>query len=237
MTIKTETISIPAHDGGAFTAYTARPEGGGKVPVIIVIQEIFGVNGDMRHKCEALAEQGYLAVCPDLFWRISPGITLTDAKPEELARAFELFGMFDCDLGVADLKTAANYLRHDAQGNGKIGCIGYCLGGKLAYMLAARGDIDASVGYYGVAIDTMLSEADGINKPLLLHIAEADEFVDAAAQARMRDVLGAHDSVTLYTYPGAPHAFARENGLHYDKASAEAANARTATFLKGALEG
>ena len=128
MTNQAKEIKIPAHDGGAFKAYVAFPEVT-PAPAIIMIQEIFGINQEMRDKCQEYAKQGYIAICPDLFWRIEPGIELTDNVPEQLERAFELFGEFDQKAGIEDLKTTLGYARNMKECNDKVGCVGYCLGG------------------------------------------------------------------------------------------------------------
>lgn len=238
--IITQSAIISAKDGtGEFSAYVAMPKDvTSGTPAIIVIQEIFGVNAVMRGKCEALATQGYVAICPDLFWRIEPNIQITDKTEEEWAKAFELFGKFDVDKGVEDLASTLAAVRSKGPGleaaGGKVGCVGYCLGGKLAYLVAARTDIDASVGYYGVHIDEMLDEAKNITTPLLLHIAEKDEFVPPEAQAKIVNGLKGHSQAATYSYP-ADHAFSREGGAHYDETCAALANQRTKDFLAAKL--
>ncbi len=225
------TITIPTRDGDSFNAYIAMPAQL-PAPVIIVIQEIFGINHVMREKCQWLASQGYIAVCPDLFWRIEPGIELTDKTEEEWARAFELFNSFDIDKGVDDLRATKHTMRGHAHSNGKVGAIGYCLGGKLAYLFSTRGKIDASVGYYGVGIANLLDEANNITTPLMLHIAQEDEFVPKEEQQKMRDHLGNNQWITLHDYPDQNHAFSRTGGKHYNKDAATLADARTLEFLK-----
>lgn len=226
-------ITIAGPDG-SFGAYLATPA---KTPApgLVVAQEIFGVNKVMRDLCDWFAGEGFVALCPDLFWRIEPGIQLTDQSDEHWKRAFELFGQFDSDKGIADLQAAISQLRGHEACNGKVGTVGYCLGGKLAYLCATRTDADASVGYYGVMIDQHLDEAKNIKKPLMLHIATADEFVPPEAQAKMKEGLSGHPQVTLHEYEGRDHAFARVGGAHYDKEAAELANRRTLEFLRKAL--
>ena len=226
-------ITIDGADG-SFGGYLALPASM-PAPGIVVAQEIFGVNQVMRDICDGLAAQGYVALCPDLFWRIEPGIDITDKTEAEWKRAFELFGLFDTDKGIEDLQTAITALRDHEACNGKIGVVGYCLGGKLAYLCATRTDADASVGYYGVMIDQHLDEAAKISKPLMLHIATADEFVPPEAQQTIVDGLTDKAHVTLHSYEGQDHAFARVGGAHYDQAAADLANGRTADFFKGAL--
>lgn len=224
-------LTIKASDGGSFGGYLASPPGG-KGPGILVIQEIFGVNQVMRDLCDGFARAGYFALCPDLFWRQLPGIQITDKSEAEWARAFELYKGFDVAKGVADLKASLAALRKLPGCTGKAGSVGYCLGGKLAYLMATRTDSDCNVGYYGVAIEADLGEAAKLAKPLMLHIAEKDQFVPPPAQAQIKAALGANGLATLHVYPGQDHAFARSGGQHFDKASADSANARTAAFFK-----
>jgi carboxymethylenebutenolidase len=227
-------VTIGAADGGSFSAYLATPAAG-KGPAIVVIQEIFGVNKVMRDLVDGFAAAGYTAICPDLFWRIEPGIQLTDKSEAEWKRAFELYQAFDVDKGVADLKATIATARGHQASSGKVGAVGYCLGGKLAYLTAARTAADCSVGYYGVGIEGALDEAKSIAKPLLLHIAEKDQFCPPEAQAKINAGLKGNSHVTLHTYPGVDHAFARVGGDHYDKAAADLANSRTASFFKANL--
>jgi carboxymethylenebutenolidase len=228
-------IQIPAKDGsGSFSAYIAMPEVT-PAPAIIVIQEIFGVNKELRDKCDSLAEQGYIAICPDLFWRIEPGVQLTDQSEEEWEKAFNFFNNFDVDLGVEDLAATNHTIKGHANSNGKVACIGYCLGGKLAYLMAARTTINASVSYYGVGLDELLSEADTISNALMLHIAEEDEYVSKDAQTIIKEGLKGHPTITIHSYAGANHAFARGGGIHYDEALAKEANERTSEFIKNHL--
>jgi carboxymethylenebutenolidase len=226
--------TIKAADGGSFSGYLAAPASG-KGPGILVIQEIFGVNAGMRGLADGFAAQGYTALCPDLFWRQQPGIQLTDQTEAEWKRAFALYQGFDEAKGVADLKASLAHLRQLPSCTGKVGSIGYCLGGKLAYLMATRSDADCSVGYYGVAIDKALNEAAKITRPLMLHIAEKDEYCPPAAQEQIKAALGGKAQITIHSYPGVGHGFARPGGQHYDKSAADAANARTAAFFKAHL--
>jgi carboxymethylenebutenolidase len=223
-------IQIDAADGGTFNAYFARPASG-TGPGIVVIQEIFGVNDVMRKTCDDLAKDGYFALCPDLFWRQTPGVQLTDKTEEEWAKAFELMKGFSATRGIEDLIASLDHLRGFEGCTGKVGTIGYCLGGKLAFLMATRSDADCNVSYYGVGIENSLDEANAITKPLLMHVAKKDKFSSPEAQAQIRDVLGKNICVTIHTYPGCDHAFARVGGEHYDREAAELANRRSAAFL------
>ena len=224
-------IDITAlNNEGSFKAYRADPAGTPTV-AIIVIQEVFGVNPGIRQKCDRLAEQGYLAIAPDLFWRIAPGVELNPDIPEELQRGLDLFGQFDQDAGIRDIEATIHATRSLLGGSGKIGAVGYCLGGRLAFMTACRTDIDASVGYYGVGIDGQLGEKHAIANPVLLHIAGEDGFVDKATQQKMHEGLDDHPKVTLYDYPGEDHGFATEMGDRRSPAAADLADQRTADFF------
>ena len=227
-------ITVDAADGGSFMAYVAEAITGSG-PGVLVIQEIFGVNAVMRGICDDIAGQGYLAVCPDLFWRQEPGIQITDQSEAEWQRAFELYQGFDEAKGVDDLKATLAAMRGLERCSGAVASIGYCLGGKLAYLMATRSDAECNVSYYGVGIDAALDEAGDIHKPLLLHIAEEDGFVDKAAQAKIKASLSAKPLVTVHSYPGADHAFARTNGTNWNEPAATLANDRTAGFLRNYL--
>jgi carboxymethylenebutenolidase len=228
-------VTIRAADGGRFSGYLATPKSGNG-PGILVIQEIFGVNKVMRDLTDGFAAQGYVALCPDLFWRQEPGIQITDKTEAEWARAFQLYQGFDEAKGADDLKATLAHLRALPACTGKAGSVGYCLGGKLAYLMATRSDADCNVGYYGVGIDKALDEASKITRPLMLHIAEKDQFCPPEAQAQIKATLGKNPKVTIHSYPDLDHAFARPGGEHYDKAAAETANKRTAEFFKQHLD-
>jgi len=222
-----KTVTIKASDGsGSFSAYVA----GDKGPGILVIQEIFGVNKVMRDICDDLARQGYVALCPDLFWRQEPGVDITDKSKEEWDKAFTLFGGFNLDKGVDDLKASLAELRKLS--SGKVGTVGYCLGGRLAFLMACRSDVDAAVSYYGVMLADHLSEVGNIKTPLLMHVATEDKFVPKDAQAKVKEAVAKNPNVTLHEYQGNDHAFARVGGEHYDKQAADTANGRSAAFFK-----
>lgn len=225
-------VRIKSNPDGEFGAYLASPASG-RGPGVVVIQEIFGVNTVMRDVADGFAARGYFALCPDLFWRLEPGVQLTDQTDAEWKRAFDLMGRFDQDAGIRDIQNAIAHLRHSVTGcTGKVGAVGYCLGGLLAYLTAARTDVDASVGYYGVNIQDKLGEAAKIKKPLMLHIAGKDEYVPPPAQKAVIEGLKGNSLVTTHTYPEMDHAFARTGGTHYDKACADLANGKTATFFR-----
>ena len=228
-----ERTTITTKDG-SFSAYLARPQKA-SAPAVVVIQEIFGVNQVMRDVTDALAAEGYLAICPDLFWRIEPGIDITDQSEAEWKRAFELFNAFDVDAGVKDIQATISTIRKDPGCSGKVGAVGFCLGGLLAFLTATRTNADASAAYYGVGIESRVGEAEKLVKPLLVHIAEEDQFVPKEAQTVILQALKNHPNVEVYTYPGRDHAFARVGGAHYDAADAKLAAGRTQQFFQKTL--
>ena len=203
-------ITITGSDG-KFSGYLAKPASG-KGPGVLLIQEIFGVNKVMRDLADGFAAQGYVVLCPDLFWRQEPGIQITDKTEAEWAQAFGFFKGFHEAKGIDDLRTTLETLRADESCSGQVGCVGFCLGGRLAYLMATRTAVDCSVGYYGVGIENNLNESAAITKPLMLHIAEEDEYCSKAAQEQIKQALGNQSRVTLYSYPGVGHAFARVGG-------------------------
>ena len=223
-------IDLTAADGGKFRGYLCIPPAG-KGPGLVVEQEIFGINENVRFVCEEYANHGFVTLAPDLFWRIEPNLDL-DYSEAGWKRAFEFFKAFDVDQGMKDIAATIKALRARPECTGKVGCIGYCLGGKLAYLTATRTDVDASVGYYGVGLDAVLGEKGNIKRPLMLHIAELDQFVPPEAQAKVKEGLKGVPGVEVYSYPNVDHAFARHKGDHYDEAAAKLANSRTLEFLR-----
>ncbi|MCK8786368.1 dienelactone hydrolase family protein [Roseomonas sp. NAR14] len=227
---------IAAPDGtGDFAAYVATPEGKDPAGAVVVIQEIFGVNESMRKICDWVADLGFIAVCPDLFWRIEPGVQLTDGSEAEWKKAFALMNAFDQDKGVEDLKATLAHARAMPGASGKAGTIGFCLGGRLAFLMAERSDSDVNVSYYGVGLDGLLGEAGAIRAPLLVHIAEKDRFVPPEARDKVVAGLQGNPHAEVHVYPGVDHAFARMGGHSWDGRAATIANGRTAEALAAAL--
>ena len=225
------TIRIDALEGdGGFDAYVAEPDGRPRA-AIVVIQEIFGVNEGIRRKCDHWASKGYLALAPDLFWRLEPGVQLDPDVPDQFQSALGLMQKFNQDQGIRDIEATIHEARRRLLAGVKVGCVGYCLGGRLAFMTATRTDIDASVAYYGVGLDGLLREKHAIARPLMLHIAGADHFVPPEQQRAIHEGLDDHPRVTIHDYPGEDHGFAAEMGQRRSEQAAQLADSRTEAFF------
>jgi carboxymethylenebutenolidase len=214
---------------GTIPVYAAEP-GSAPKAAIIVIQEIFGINPGIKAKVDNWVSKGYLAVAPDLFWRQKPGIELDPDVPEQFNEAIGYMMKLDFDLAIRDIEAVIHWVRRE-KGVQKVGLVGFCMGGRLAYMVAARTDIDASVGYYGMMIDQMLGEKHAIARPLGLHVPTADGFVPAETQKAVHEGLDDHPKVTIWDYEGLDHGFAVEFGARRDEAGAQLADERTSAFF------
>jgi len=226
-----EWVEVQGPDG-AFKAYVARPSGSPK-GAVVAIQEIFGVNKVMRGKADWLASEGFLAVAPDLFWRIKPGIDLTDQSEAEWKQALDYMNQLDKNASVKDVRATLTWAR--AQGVSKAGVLGYCMGGYIAFLAACRTDTDASVAYHGGGIHAALGEAGAIKKPVMLHNPMKDGFIPADALNTIRETLKNNPLVTVCEYAEQDHAFTREGGAHYDEDAKQLADGRTIAFLNKAL--
>src|SRR5271155_2094744 len=223
-------ITVKGKDG-TFTAYIARPAEL-PAPAVIVLQELFGVNSDIREKCDELAEQGFLAVAPDLFWRQEPGVDLDVTSEADWQHGLRLYGAYDRDAGVKDIKDTVDTIRNLEECNGKVAILGYCLGALMVFLTAVRyHGVDAAVAYHRGDTHKYLGEVDGLHAPLLMHLAEEDEFISKAAQAAIKAALARKPNATVYSYLGQNHAFSRHSGTHYNAAAATLANGRTSEFL------
>ena len=225
----TTEIETLDHDG-RFDAYLAEPAGSPR-GAIVVIQEIFGVNEGIRRKCDHWASLGYVGIAPDLFWRLEPGVELDPDVPEEFQQALGLMQRLDQDKAIADIEAVIRNARAKLPEGGRVGCVGYCLGGRLAFMTSARTDVDASVGYYGVGLEGLMGEKHAIARPVMLHIAGADHFVTPDKQAMIHEGLDDHPKVTIHDYPGEDHGFAAEMGKRRSEEAARLADSRTEAFF------
>lgn len=227
-----QTIQIKTETGKQFSAYLVAPSSG-KGPGIVLCQEIFGVNAAMREKANFLAEEGYTVLVPDLFWRSAPNIEL-GYTPEDFQKAYALYQQYDENLGVEDIQDSLAYLqtRPECDTSTGLGVVGYCLGGKLAYLAACRlPEVACAVGYYGVGLESVLDELANLKGRLVLHIAELDQFTPPDARQAILQAASQYSNVKAYVYEDVDHAFARPKSEHYHKPSARFAHERTVTAL------
>ncbi|HEY2049757.1 MAG TPA: dienelactone hydrolase family protein [Caulobacteraceae bacterium] len=226
-------LTIKGQDG-AFMAYIARPAAL-PAPAVVVLQEVFGVNADIRKHCDELAERGFLAVAPDLFWRQEPGVDLDVRSEPDWQHGLRLYQAYDRDAGARDIRDTIAAAAEAPECTGKVAVLGYCLGALMAFLTAARYGVDAAVAYHGGDTENYLGEVGGLKAPLLMHLAEEDEFISKPAQAQIKAQLAGKPNATVYSYPGQYHAFSRNNGAHYNAAAATLANGRTHEFLEREL--
>jgi len=228
-------ITISAADGGAFDAYRVKPAQGAG-PGLVLLQEIFGINSFMRDMAQKFADEGYVVLVPDLFWRMQPGVVLEYNDDDFTQQAFSYYERFDVDQGIKDIADTVAALRAMPECNtSQVGSLGYCLGGKLAYLTAARTDVDCSIAYYGVAIEQSLDEADDIHCPMVMHFATEDMFVSPAAIEQIIEVFQKRDEIEIYCYPGLDHAFATPGRDSYHEPSAAMAYTRSVALLRKVL--
>jgi carboxymethylenebutenolidase len=224
-------VTVKADDGKTFQCYVARASQS-PAPVVVVIQEIFGITDWLKSYAGELAKAGFTALVPDMFFRLEPNLKLDDNNPKDLEKAFKCYGEFNQTQGVKDLQAAVNFARSMEGSNGKVGCVGFCLGGLMTFQMACNSDVDTSVAYYGGGIDSKLDQADKIRRPILLHFAENDKFIPGPALKQIAERLASVELAEVHTYPNVDHAFARVGGHAYDKNSADQANKRSLDFFK-----
>ena len=227
-------ITVKGSDG-EFAAYIARPPTL-SAPVVIVLQELFGVNADIRTTCDELAAQGFIAIAPDLFWRQEPGVDFDVTSEESWQHGLRLYTAYDRDAGVRDIIETVRTAVELHQSSGKVALLGFCLGALMVFITAARYGVDAAVAYHGADTEKYLTEINGLKAPLLMHLGEEDEFISKQAQAEIKAARARKANATVYSYPGQRHAFARHDGTHYNAAAAGLANARTREFLHQQLK-
>lgn len=226
-------IEIAAADGGAFRGYVSVPASGSG-PGVLLLHEIFGVNATMRSVADYYAEEGYVVLVPDLFWRLEPGVELGYSEAE-FVRAMDYNQRFDAEGAIEDLSFALKALRARPECTGKVGALGFCLGGKLAYLMAARTDIDCAVSYYGVGIENHLAEASGVRCPLVFHFAELDRFVPKAARGQIEAAFASRPDVELYSYPECDHAFSASERSSFNKPASLMAHSRSIALFRKVL--
>lgn len=224
------TLATPALADGRFPLHVERPAVP-TAPAIVVLHEVFGVNDDLRATCRELAQRGYIAICPDLFWRVAPGFSLSAWTEADLPRVQQLYRAFDREEAARDAAAVLAFARRMEGGNGKVGLMGFCMGGLMTFLTTARHGADASVAYYPGEAELYLDEASAVHTPMMIHLAEEDEFIAKGAQRALAQAFAGNPHFALHAYPGCRHAFARHNGDHFDPAAAALANGRTWRFF------
>jgi carboxymethylenebutenolidase len=224
-----QTVTLDAVDGGSFAAYLSLPSSGSG-PGVVLLQEIFGVNANMRAVADSYAEEGYVVLAPDLFWRLEPGVEL--GGDADMQKALSLYKRFDVAKAAEDIAASVAALRGMAACTGKVGALGFCLGGRLAVLAAARCGVDCAVGYYGVGIEGMLDEAAGIAVPLALHFGANDTHVPPEALAQITARLSGRPGIEIHVYPGAGHGFAAPGREAFDKPAAMMAHSRSIALFR-----
>jgi carboxymethylenebutenolidase len=231
---ESRTETFRAHDGGEFTGYLALPEAGSG-PGMVVLQEIFGVNGYIRDAADRLAGLGYVALAPDLYWRIEPGVELDEREEGALERAFGYMQRLDFAKAADDAVAALEHLRGLPEVRGGAGVLGFCLGGGLSYMVAAADGPDTCVSYYGSAVPDALGMAGDVRCPILFHFGGADSYIPDEKRQAVQTAFRGRDA-EFHVHPGAGHAFDNWNAdmFHHPEA-ARNAWAQTVDFLSRTL--
>src|SRR5580658_5715570 len=223
-------ITIEGRDG-AFGAYIARPKAT-PASAVVVLQELFGVNADIRQHCDELCAQGYIAVAPDLYWAQEPGVDLSIRSVVDWDHGLRLNANYDRDAGVKDIEDTIDTVAAMPECNGRVAVLGYCIGGLMTYLTTARfSGITAAVAFHGGDTEKYLGEVSGVTVPILMHLAGADEFMPRVAQDAIKAAFAGKPNAAIYIYPGQRHAFSRHNGEHYNADAAKLANDRTSEFL------
>ena len=228
---------ITAADGGMFDAFCAAPAGGSG-PGILLFQELFGINDNIRSLAERVADAGYVVLAPDMFWRIEPRFERKDESG--MADALAMVQKFDWSAAVADIQATHAHLLGMAQCSGKVGAVGFCLGGGLAFAAATLSRVsgrgpDAAVSYYGAPINDLLGHAGDLDCPTMFHYGDSDPFISADKIAAVEAAVADRPGVEFHRYD-AGHAFSNWDAPSmYNEAAADAAWARTLDFFSRTL--
>jgi carboxymethylenebutenolidase len=225
----TTTFSINSKDNKEFSGYLCQPPSK-TGPGLLLIQEIFGVNSHIKDVAELYAQAGFVVLAPDLFWRVEAGVELNYTS-SDFAKGLEIANKLDMEQVLSDLNDAIDALKKLPEVTGKVGTVGYCLGGTLAYRLAARNKVDAAVSYYGGSIAQALDEAKNLNTPLLMHFAELDKYIPAESIEKISAALANKSNVTIHHYAGIDHGFNCDQRSTYNRPAAMLAFARSVAFL------
>jgi carboxymethylenebutenolidase len=222
-------ISITASDGGKFGAYLNLPRSA-KAPGVVIIQEIFGVNDHIREVADEYAAAGYVALAPDMFWRIEPNVQL-GYSPEDIQKARAFRPKFNFDLGVRDIESTIKTMRAMSECDGKVAVVGYCFGGLMAYLTAARTDVSAASCYYGGGIDNFIGEAKSVKCPIQFHFGAKDAAIPAEVWDKVRTAFADRKDAEVFVYEGAEHGFNCTKRASFNPEASKLARARTLDLL------
>lgn len=225
-----EMISVEIESGREMKGYLALPKSGNG-PGLLLGMAIVGVNFELRANADYFAELGYVTLAPNVFWRLDPTHEV-DFSDQGMDRALQLLDQFNDDQGIADLGVAARTLRNLPQCTGKVGSVGWCMGGRLVYLCAAAKSVDCAASFYPTWLETRLDLADSIERPLSLHMPEDEPFAKLEnALEKITATLEGRPNVELFVYPGASHGFDFPCPQPFNRRASRLANARIALFL------
>lgn len=225
----TKWVEIQRTDSQSYKGYLALPPAG-KGPGIVLVQEIWGVNRHIRAVAEQFALNGFVVLAPDVFWRLEPGVDLSYDK-EGTSKARELMGAVDFDRAGLDVATAIDFLREYTEVTGRVGVVGFCMGGQLAYRAAAVGRPDVAISYYGGGIQNILMMATNIHSPILFHYAGLDNLIPENAVNQVKATFQEHSGARFVDYPDADHGFNCWARPTYHQRSATLAHGHSLLFL------
>jgi carboxymethylenebutenolidase len=232
MTIDEHHLTVTTNDGGSMPAFVARPASGGG-PGLVVLQEIFGVTPYMQGRARDLATLGYLAVVPELYWRLGPNIVTDEQTEAGLQEAFGYFGRLDFERAVDDAIATLEHVRALPETSGKAGVLGFCLGGRLAYEVGVRANPDVVVAYYGSGTADRLEDAAQLRAPVIFHFGGADPYLPPDQAQRIEAAFAGHPAAEFHSHPGAGHAFDNFRApIFYHEGASAAAWPQTVAFLK-----
>jgi len=223
-------MEVEVH-GESMPAYLATPEDHPRAGGVVLIHEIFGLNKSMRATADRFAEAGFLTICPNLTWRQGNAEELEPGTEQALEEGRRRMVELTDDQMLDDIKAAVLHLREMEECNGRVATVGYCMGGRLAWLMGCRGDTQANVAYYGTRIERHLGECVRLSRPFMMHIGEKDPFIPAETRERIKERLCPVAGMSFHTYPDVGHGFARPGATGAEAQAAELANRRTVDFL------
>ena len=227
----TDTVMVKTHDGSEMPAFLAMPESG-RGPGIVILQEIFGITDYLKRRARDLAELGYVALVPDLFWRVGSNVNIAEDTQEGLQEAFGYLQKMDEAQAVDDVVAALEYLRARPETGGQAGVLGFCMGGRIAYKVAAASEPDVVVSYYGSGIGSLLSDASRVRSPILFHFGASDAYLPASEAEEIRSAFSGKRDAQVEMHAGAGHAFDNPWPMFHHADASREAWPQTAEFLR-----